>query len=146
MDDTDRRLLAVLRTDARRPVSSLAAELGVSRATVRSRIDRLLEQGVIQGFSAIVSPRIGAEGVRAVMMIEVEGRAADQVIRRLHGFPEVRALHTTNGKWDVIAELSAGDLEEFDSVLRRIRLVDGIAATETNLLLATRKGAAARRE
>ena len=142
MDDTDRRLIALLRTDARRAVSSLASELSGSRATVRSRIDRLLESGAIQGFSVVLPSRIGADGVRAIMMVEVEGRAADHVIRRLHGFPEVRALHTTNGRWDAVAELETADLESFDEVLRRVRLIDGIVATETSLLLATRKGAA----
>ncbi|MEL6279583.1 MAG: Lrp/AsnC family transcriptional regulator [Pseudomonadota bacterium] len=142
MDDLDRRLIALLRTDARRPVSSLALDLGLSRATVRARIDRLLESGAIQGFSVVLPSRVGSDGVRAVMMIEVEGRAADQVIRRLHGFPEVRALHTTNGRWDAVAELETADLESFDAILRRVRLIDGIVATETSLLLATRKGAA----
>lgn len=90
----------------------------------------------------VLPSRVGSDGVRAVMMIEVEGRAADQVIRRLHGFPEVRALHTTNGRWDAVAELETADLESFDAILRRVRLIDGIVATETSLLLATRKGAA----
>ena len=73
------------------------------------------------------------------MLIEVEGRAADQVVRRLRGTPEVRALHTTNGRWDLAAELAAEDLESFDALLSKVRLIEGVVATETNILLATRK-------
>lgn len=139
MDDTDRRLIAELRNDARLPVASLASRLGVSRATVRNRIDRLVADGVIQGFTL----RLSAEGernqVRAIMMIEVEGKGTEAVFRRLHGFPEVRALHSTNGRWDVVAELATDTLEAFDRTLAAIRLIDGIASTETSILLSSRK-------
>ena len=141
MDDTDRRLIAELRGDARLPVATLAARLGVSRATVRSRMDRLVADGVIQGFTI----RLGAEAdgmpVRAVMMIEVEGKGTEAVFRRLHGFPEVRALHSTNGRWDIVAELGTDTLEAFDRTLATIRLIDGIASTETSILLSSRKSA-----
>ncbi|MEQ8813224.1 MAG: Lrp/AsnC family transcriptional regulator [Thalassobaculum sp.] len=141
MDDTDRRLIAELRTDARMPVASLAGRLGVSRATVRNRMDRLVADGIIQGFTL----RLGAEGdfeqVRAIMMIEVEGKGTDAVFRRLHGFPEVRALHSTNGRWDIVAELATDTLEAFDRTLAAVRLIDGIASTETSILLSSRKRA-----
>lgn len=141
MDDTDRRLIAELRTDARMPVASLAGRLGVSRATVRNRMDRLVADGIIQGFTL----RLGAEGdfeqVRAIMMIEVEGKGTDAVFRRLHGFPEVRALHSTNVRWDIVAELATDTLEAFDRTLAAVRLIDGIASTETSILLSSRKRA-----
>jgi DNA-binding Lrp family transcriptional regulator len=62
------------------------------------------------------------------------------VIRRLRGFPEVRTLYSTNGRWDVVAELEVASLPAFDETLRRIREVDGITVTETSILLASRKG------
>ena len=139
MDDLDRQLIALVGADGRAPVASLAAALGVSRATVRARIDKLMEDGVIQGFTAVIAgPE--AETMRALTLIEVEGRAAERVIRKLRGFPEVRALWSTNGKWDIVAELEVADLPGFDRVLRNIREVDGISLSESNLLLATRKG------
>lgn len=139
MDDTDRRLIAELRGDARLPVATLAARLGVSRATVRSRIDRLVADGVIQGFTIRVGAEADGTPVRAIMMIEVEGKGTEAVFRRLHGFPEVRALHSTNGRWDIVAELGTGTLEAFDRTLATIRLIDGIASTETSILLSSRK-------
>ena len=72
-------------------------------------------------------------------MIEVDGKHAEAVIRRLMGFPEIRELHTTNGRWDVVAEIETPTLGEFDDLLRQIRQIDGIATTETSILLAARK-------
>lgn len=139
MTDLDYKLLSLLRNDARRPVASLAADLGVSRATVRARIDRLVETGVISGFTIVVRDGANRNLIRAVMTIEVEGRSADKVLRRLHGFPEVRRLHSTNGRWDIVAELVAENLGEFDALLNRIRSIDGIASTETSILLSSPK-------
>jgi DNA-binding Lrp family transcriptional regulator len=125
LDDTDRRLIALLRGDARRSASSLAAALSVSRGTVQNRIARLLRGGVIQGFTLRLGPEaegIGA-GIRAITAIEIRGRSAAGVLRALKGFPEVRALHMTNGRWDIIAELGAECLEALDQALNRIRML-----------------------
>lgn len=138
MDDLDRDLIALLRTDARMPVSSLAPRLGVSRATVRARIDRLLETGTIQGFTVAMGKSPGTN-IHAVMMIRVEGRAAETVFRRLRGYAEIRALYSTNGRWDIVAEIDVPDLPTFDNFLRDVRQVDGISDSETSILLGTRK-------
>lgn len=142
MDDLDYKMIALLRSDARRPVASLAAELGVSRATVKSRIDRLIRSGVIGGFTIAVHDHATRNLVRAVMMIEVEGKGAGKVVQKLRGFPEVRKLHSTNGRWDLVAELVTETLGEFENLLSRVRSVDGIKNTETSILLASPKDAA----
>jgi len=139
MDDLDYKMIALLRSDARRSVASLAAELAVSRATIRSRIDRLIKSGVIRGFTIAVHDNATRNLVRGLMMIEVEAKASNKVVKRLYGYPEVRKLHSTNGHWDLVAELVAGSLEEFDELLNRIRTVDGIKSTDTSILLASPK-------
>ena len=136
MDNIDRRLIALLRHDARRSVSSLAAELRVSRATVRARMARLEQAGEILGYAAVLRGE-GDLPVRGIMLITIEGRSADRVVTGLAGFAEVVAVHTTNGQWDLVVELGTADLPAFDAILRRIRLLPGIANSETNLLLAT---------
>ncbi len=143
MDDLDRRLIAELRNDARLPVATMSARLAVSRATVRNRIDRMVADGVIQGFTLRLSAEGDRDQVRAIMLVAVEGKATDAVFRRLHGFPEVRSLHSTNGRWDIVAELATDTLEAFDRTLAAIRLIDGIASTETSILLSSRKVAGA---
>ena len=137
MDTVDRKLLALLRKDGRASLSALAAELSVSRGTVQNRIDRLTREGVIGGFTVRVTEADDPHAVRAIMMIEITGQKTLTVIKALRGIPEVRALHTTNGAWDLVAELHAENLVEFERVLRGIRAMDGVSKSETSLLLTT---------
>jgi DNA-binding Lrp family transcriptional regulator len=137
MDDLDNRLVTLLRHNGRRSISDLAVDLGVSRATVRARMERLERSGAILGYTVILRADAFDQRVRGIMMVEVEGHAADRVIRALGGFPEVSAIHTTNGRWDLVVELAAETLTDFDTMLRRIRLIPGITNSETSLLLAT---------
>lgn len=137
MDDLDRRLLALLRQDARAPASALAERLKVSRGTVQNRIDRMSQRGIIHGFTVRARPDLEAERVRALMMICIEGERASAVLRALRGFPEVTAVHSTNGRWDLVAELDTDSLANFSRVLEEIRTLDGISSSETSLLLRT---------
>ena len=139
MDDTDRQLLALLRDDARASVASLAKVLRVARGTVQNRLHKLQADGTIVGYTVRLRPLAEAHQIRALMTVEVVGTRTDQVLAALRGDPAVRALHTTNGRWDIVAELQADSLAAFDRVLSRIRLLDGIANTETSLLLSTHK-------
>jgi DNA-binding Lrp family transcriptional regulator len=137
MDEIDRRLIALLRANARAPVASLAKTLKVSRGTVQNRIDRMTERGDIVGFTIKARAETEAERVRAVMAIAVEGERSGAVLRALRGFPQVERVHMTNGRWDMIAELNTDSLAGFSAALDAIRLIDGISATETSLLLKT---------
>lgn len=137
MDEKDHRLLTLLRENARLPVSTLADALGVSRGTVQNRIDRMVARGTILGFTVRVRPDVEPARVRAIMMVEVEGERTDRIIKLLRGQPEIAAIHTTNGRWDLVLELKTEDLEQFDQALRRIRQITGIAASETSLLLSS---------
>ena len=137
MDDFDHRLLGLLRHDGRRSISDLASKLGASRATVRARIERLERSGDIVGYTVILRADAVSLPVRGITLIEVEGRAADRVVDTLAGIPEITAVHTTNGKWDLVVELGAQSLTDLDIVLRRIRMIPGVTSSETNLLLAT---------
>jgi DNA-binding Lrp family transcriptional regulator len=137
IDDTDRELLALLRQDARMPVATLAAKLKVARGTVQNRMKRLERDGVIVGYTVRVKPQAEAHRIRALMTIVVEGNRGTEVLHALRGHPNVTGLHSTNGRWDLIAELDVANLTEFSRALDEIRTVEGIAGTETSLLLAS---------
>jgi len=139
MDDTDRQLLSLLRDNARTSVASLAKVLRVSRGTVQNRLTRLEADGTITGYTVRLKPQAEGHRIRAFMTVAVEGNRTAAVLAALRGDPAVSALHTTNGRWDMVAELRADSLEDFDSVLSRVRLLEGIANTETSLLLSTSK-------
>ncbi len=139
MDSLDVRLISLLRENARVSVADLAKQLGVSRGTVQNRIDKLVDRRVLLGFTVRTASEVAAHRVRAVMMISVDGDRSDAILAALRGYPEVRALHTTNGRWDIVAELGADSLEAFDAVLRDIRTIKGVSNSETSLLLSTHK-------
>ncbi|HEY5218394.1 MAG TPA: Lrp/AsnC family transcriptional regulator [Gemmatimonadaceae bacterium] len=139
MDTTDNRLIALLRDNSRVSVAKLAQILRVSRGTVQNRIDKLVKERVILGFTVRTAPEAEPQRVRAVMLISVDGERADAILKTLRGFPEVRALHTTNGRWDIVAELATDALDAFDAALREIRTIKGISNSETSLLLSTHK-------
>lgn len=136
-DDLDRRIIAHLRTDGRAPLAKLADALGVARGTVQNRLDRLLATGTLLGFTVRVREDYDELTIRAVMMIEVTGKSTTQVIHKLRGIAEIRSLHTTNGNWDLVADIQANGLSDFDRVLREVRMIDGIANSETSLLLSS---------
>jgi DNA-binding Lrp family transcriptional regulator len=136
VDELDHRLIAALREHGRASLTELAARLGVSRGTVQNRIDRLVAAEIILGFT--VRLRRGAEPdrIRAIMMIEVAGKNTRRVAQALHGLPQIHALYSTNGAYDLIAEVEVGNLAEFDTVLSSVRMIEGVARSETSLLLA----------
>ena len=137
MDDTDRQLISLLRKDARTPVATLAAKIGVSRGTVSNRLRKLEDGQVIVGYTLRLRPDAEPHQIRAWMWVLVDGNQTRAVIASLLGEPAVASLHDTNGRWDLLAELRAESMTELSRVLERIRLSPGIANTETSILLAT---------
>jgi DNA-binding Lrp family transcriptional regulator len=139
LDDTDLALIAELRRDGRAGWSDLADRLGLARATVRARLERLQARGEVVGFTVLTRSDVGAMPVRALMMVALEGRGQEKITARLTGLPEVSAVHSTNGRWDMIAEIGTRTLEELDQLILKVRNLDGVLASETNLLLSTRR-------
>ena len=137
MDDTDRQLISLLRKDARMNVAALATKLGVSRGTVTNRLRKLEDAHVIVGYSVRLRPDAEPNQIRAWMHVLVEGNQTRAVIAGLLGEPGVQALHDTNGRWDLLAELEVGSMAELSQALERVRLLSGIRGTETSILLTT---------
>jgi len=135
VDPLDQRLIALLRADGRASMSQVAAALHVSRGTAQNRLDRLIQAGVILGFTVRVRQDIDERLIRALMTLQLAGKTTTAVIARLRGLPEIRTLHTTNGTWDLIAEIAVDTLPDLDRVLGTIRAIDGIRSSETSILL-----------
>jgi DNA-binding Lrp family transcriptional regulator len=137
MDETDRQLLALLRQNARLSIADLSHKLAVSRGTVTNRITKLEDAGVIVGYTVRVRPDVQRNEIKAWMSIAVEGNQTRAVIASLLGEPGVAILHDTNGRWDLLAELRAENLQDLGKTLERIRLVKGISSSETSIHLET---------
>lgn len=137
LDDVDHALIALLRRDARMSVAVLAQRLKVSRGTVTNRIRKLEDAGVIVGYSVRLRPESEPQAIRAWMSVLVDGNQTRTVVAGLLGEPGVEALHDTNGRWDLLAEIRADSMADLSLVLERIRLIKGVANTETSILLSS---------
>jgi DNA-binding Lrp family transcriptional regulator len=139
LDETDRQLIEQLRENARLPTATLARRLGVSRGTVQNRIDRLLQAGVLMGFTVRLRGDAETGMIRAITALELRAGEARTAISALKLFPEVSRIYSTNGRWDLVIELRTADLAELDLVLTEIRAIRAISHSETNILLAELK-------
>ena len=137
LDSTDRKLLAALKLDGRASVTTVSAQLNMSRATIQSRMDRLTKSGIIKRFTIEVDASVDSHLIRAIMLIELEGVLARSVIRSLKRMPQIASLHTTNGGWDLVAHVETLSLADFDEVLRLVREIKGVLNSETSILLNT---------
>lgn len=141
MDTLDQALIRLLRANARESIATLAHRLGVARGTITLRMRKLEDAGLIVGYTVRLRPDVQPQSIHAWMCIAVEGNEARAVIARLLGEPGVATLHDTNGRWDLLAELRAADLQELSKTLERIRLIRGISQSETSIHLQTYRAA-----
>lgn len=131
---TDRRLIAALRDNARASITQLSHQLNVSRTTIKTRLDDLIQTGYIRRFTIETSAE-ETHIVRAITTVQLQGSLSRAVIRTLKAIPEVTLIYSTNGAWDLVVEVEAETLPGFDRVLREIREVNGVLNSETSLLL-----------
>ncbi|MEL6641013.1 MAG: Lrp/AsnC family transcriptional regulator [Pseudomonadota bacterium] len=139
MNETDKRLIAYLRQNGRATIAKIAGDLGLARNTVRTRMALLENDGEIVGYTVLTKADLATHPVRGLMMLEIAGRGTEKVQRMLRQLPEVQAVHSTNGAWDLIAEIGTETLEDFDRILTEIRRQEQITKSETSLLLSTRR-------
>lgn len=138
LDTIDRQMIALLRHNAREAIATLAQKLDISRTTARARLKRLLDSGVIEGFT-IKGDVNRANLVKAIMLVKIEGTKSESVVRELNRIPEVVDLYSTSGQWDSIVMLETDSLQNFDALLRRIASLTGVKVTETSLMLTSRR-------
>jgi DNA-binding Lrp family transcriptional regulator len=137
IDETDAELIALLRRDARMPVAELARKLGLARTTVQTRIDRLLEQGVIADFTLRSGDALAAP-IRATALVSIAPRTGPAVLSRLHALPNVEAVFTVSGRVDLVVEISAQTTQELDQTLDHIAEAKGVQSSESFIHLSTK--------
>ena len=134
----DLELLALLKSNAREPVAALARKLGISRTTVQDRLNRLEQSGVIAGYAVRLSEEVDKGGIRAYVTVAAEPRRAVDVTRALMKIPQIEALHTVSGKFDIIALVKTAHAEDMDRMLDHMGAIPGVTRTESAIILSTK--------
>lgn len=137
LDETDTRLLQLLRENARLPVSTLAAKLGLARTTVQARIERLENSGAISGYTLRTGGQLQPR-LRATALVSIEPRSGPAVLDRLRNLPSVEVVHTTSGRFDLMVQIAAETTEALDDTLDRIGDANGVRSSESLIHLATK--------
>lgn len=138
MDDTDRKLLALLRTNAREPLASLARKLSLARSTVQDRLKRLEREGVVAGYSVRLTQEHAQRRILAHVMISADPKAAAHLAGELKKMPEVYKLAAVSGTYDLMAEIGAESTERIDAILDAIGHLKGIQRTMSSIVLSVK--------
>lgn len=134
LDDVDKKLIELLRANSRTPAAELARRVGVNRATVTARIERLTRTGVIESFTIRLADEVDHDAIRGITLIAVSPNRGVEVMRKVRGIPEAEQVHSTIGVWDLVVQLRAATLPAFDTALEQVRGLDGVRDTQTSLL------------
>jgi DNA-binding Lrp family transcriptional regulator len=138
VDDLDRRIVALMRDNARRSFADIGAHVGLSAPAVKRRVDRLEAQGVIRSYAAVVDPAAFGWGTLAIVALTCEGRmSADEVRAAVAVHPEVAAAYTVAGEASAVLHVRAADTGHLEEALERIRAAPGIRRTQTQVVLST---------
>lgn len=138
MNNTDNKLLNLLKKNSRANITTIAADLSLTRTTVRKKISKLIDNGEILAFTITTKTDVKPAPVRGLVMIEIEGTGAHIIQKKLIALQQVKAVHTTNGKWDIVVDLGTQSLNELDKILTKIRKFSGVKNSETSLFLSTK--------
>lgn len=138
LDSTDQALLTRLRDNSRASTSELARQLGLSRSTVQSRLNKLLDNGVITGFTLQLGENYSAKLIRAHVLIELDQKLTGQTQAELKQMHKVTALYAISGAYDMIALVEAHSTGELSRLLDEIAGLDGIARTNSSVILETK--------
>ena len=138
MDDVDRRIVALLREDARRSFQDIGRHVHLTAPAVKRRVDRLQDDGVILGYTAIVDPPAFGWHAEAFVDLYCQGNVSGEAIRdAVVGEPRVVSAHTVAGEASALLHLMAEDTKDLEQVLERIRATEGITRTVTEVVLST---------
>ena len=132
MDDLDRQILDTLRRDARTPYTEIADQLGVSEGTVRNRVDRMLDDGVIERFT--IATRTG--NVKAMIEVSVAVDVDTHAVsEKIADWAEVDFVWQVSGEEDIVLVVDATDTQGVNGLITQARELDEVVSTKTRLIL-----------
>jgi len=136
-DATDRRLLALLQTNARESVAALSRKLGIARTTVQERIARMERNGTIAGYSVLLRRDPFDQYAEAILFLSVTNRKMKAVIDQLREFPEVALCQTASGDYELVCRIRVPHLEDVQPVLEALGEIAGVERVRSTMVLST---------
>ncbi len=138
MDETDREIVALLRENARRSYLDIGKRVHLSAPAVKRRVDRLEQDGIVLGYTAVVNPRVFGWHAEAFVDLYCDGKMPGEAIKAaVEREPGVVSAHTVAGEASALLHVMAQDTKDLESVLERIRGFDGVTRTVTEVVLST---------
>jgi DNA-binding Lrp family transcriptional regulator len=132
-DDKDRQILELLRADARLPLKTLAAKIGLARSTLRDRLSRLETDGIIRGYHADIAD--GGQSVSAYLFVRLKSTPVPDLIAELRRMPEVKSCTSLTGDIDLLVELAAATTDRVNALRDRISSHESVADLTTSIVL-----------
>ena len=139
MDETDRKILRALQKDARASFKKIGEDVGVSEATVFVRVRKLRESGVLRGFKAVVDPRAVGKGLTAIMLVRASPKSLTGALDALKRLDDVYEIYDVTGQYYSILKVRTENTDTLGKVIDEIGTIEGIAGTETIVVLRTVK-------
>lgn len=133
LDEKDRQILELLRADARLPLKTLAARIGLARSTLRDRLSRLEADGIIRGYHADIADE--SPSVSACLFIRLKSTPAPGLIALLRRMPEVRSCTSLTGDIDLLVEIAAPTTDRVNALRDRISSHEVVADLTTSIVL-----------
>ena len=136
LDEIDERIIALLREDARRTITDIAARVNLSSAPVKRRIDRLERLGVITGYTVAVDHAVIGPTIEAFTELRLAGNAdIDEILGQVEQIPEIHEVFTMAGDPDALLRIRVTDVEHLKAVVNRLRRTGRVTGTKTLMVL-----------
>jgi len=139
LDETDRKILAELQRDGRRSFKKIGEDAGVSEATVFVRVRKLKEKGVVKGFRAVVDPKVVGKSLTAIILVRAYPKTFPGMLNALKKFDDINEIYDVTGEYYSILKIRTSGTDELGKIIDQIGAVEGVAGTETIIVLRTVK-------
>jgi len=139
LDEIDRRILSALKKDARISFKKIAEETGVSEATVFVRVKKMQERGIIKNFMAVVDPSTVGKALTAIMLVKAQPKGLTGLLDALKKLDDVYEIYDVTGQYYSIVKIRTSGTEQLSKIIDEIGQIEGVAGTETVIVLRTVK-------
>ena len=133
MDEKDKHIIKILKSDGRASYGAIGEKIGLSEGAVRKRIKILADTGVIRKFTVKIGISEGAEAI--TLLATNPASPTQEVSRRIKDIPNVETIYEVTGEYDIVVVISGINVVEVNECIEKIRRVEGIMKTNTMIVL-----------